>query len=490
MTPDAPSPTEAPSPLDRARVKAYRRLLPILFACYVIAYVDRTNVGLAKLHMMGDLNAQARGDDDARPLFDEEAFGFGAGTCFFVGYLLLEIPGTLLVEKWSARKWICRIMVSWGVIAALTALVKVPWHFYGIRFLLGVAEAGFFPGVIVYLTHWFPSRDRARALSWFLIATPIAQFISPKLTYYLLRIGTDEAIDGAIVRHPLVLGLKGWQWVYIGWGLPAVALGAVVLLFLTDRPRQARWLDDDEREALEAVLAREKAERKAAGGHMTLREAFAHPKVLLLTAAYFFIVTGNYGVEMFLPTILRDWYHPSDRLLTWVLMIPPLGSLFGQLFVGWNSDRTKERRLHAALPILIGAIALGLSLIRGMPLGLMILIFTAAALGTKAYLPAFWTLPSLFLTEAAAAGSIGLINSCGNLGGAVGPWLLGIVKDRTGSFLPGILFLCVSMATSALIILGLGLGRRDARHGLADPDPLADPALGVPGPGATEASVP
>ncbi len=480
MPTDAPSPTEAPSPLDRARVKAYRRLLPILFACYVIAYVDRNNVGLAKLKMTEDL-----------PGFSEGVIGFGAGTCFFVGYLILEIPGTLLVEKWSARKWICRIMVTWGIVAAATALVKVPWHFYGIRFLLGVAEAGFFPGVIVYLTHWFPSRDRARALSWFLIATPIAQFIQPRLSYFLLRIGTDEVkTGGAIVHHPLVLGLKGWQWVYIGWGLPAVALGVLVLFFLTDRPRQARWLDDDERDALETVLAREKAERKAAGGHMTLREAFANPKVLLLTAAYFFIVTGNYGVEMFLPTILRDWYHPSDDLLTWVLMIPPLGSLFGQLFVGWNSDRTKERRLHAALPIYIGAIALGLSLIRGMPLGVMILIFTAAALGTKAYLPAFWTLPSLFLTEAAAAGSIGLINSFGNLGGAVGPWLLGVVKDKTGSFLPGILYLCVSMATSATIIILLGLGRRDAKLGPPVADPMADHALDVPGLGATEAIVP
>ncbi len=164
MTPDSPSPTEAPSPLDRALGKAYRRLLPILFACYVIAYVDRNNVGLAKLHMMDDLNVQAEATGSAGPLFNEEAFGFGAGTCFFVGYLLLEIPGTLLVEKWSARKWICRIMVTWGIVASLTALVKVPWHFYGMRFLLGVAEAGFFPGVIVYLTHWFPSRDRARAL--------------------------------------------------------------------------------------------------------------------------------------------------------------------------------------------------------------------------------------------------------------------------------------------------------------------------------------
>jgi ACS family tartrate transporter-like MFS transporter len=459
-----------PSPLDRARRKAYRRLLPILFACYVIAYVDRNNVGLAKLKMVDDLPSFAVKTDTI--------FGLGQ-TAFFIGYLLLEIPGTLLVEKWSARKWICRIMVTWGMIASLTSLVKVPWHFYGLRFLLGLGEAGFFPGVIVYLTHWFPVRDRARALSWFLIATPIAQFISPLLSYYMLRIGTDEVVGNAIVHHPMLLGLRGWQWMYIGWGLPAIVLGVVVYFFLTDRPRQAMWLEPDERDALENELAREKAQRKAAGGHMTLGEALSNPKVLALTAAYFFIVTGNYGVEIFLPSIIKEWYKPGDRLLSYVLMIPPIGSLVGQLFVGWNSDRTKERRLHAALPIYLGSAALALTLFRGQPLWMMILLFTATALGTKAYLPAFWTLPSLFLTEAAAAGSIGLINSFGNLGGAVGPTVLGFLKDWSGSYLPGILFLSLSMAVSATVIVLLGLGRRTAK-----PEPpagaMADPSHDVP----------
>lgn len=438
------------SALDSARFKAYIRLLPILFLCYVIAYVDRNNVGLAKLKMIDDL-----------PGFNDSVIGWGAGFWFFLGYLLLEIPGTLLVERWSARKWICRIMVTWGIIAACTAFVKVPWHFYGIRFLLGLAEAGFFPGVIVYLTHWFPVRDRAKALSWFLIATPIAQFISPKISYYMLRIGTTETIGTEIVHHPMIAGMKGWQWMYIGWGLPSILLGLVVLTFLTDRPGQAKWLTPEEREALESELAREKAHRKAQGGHMTLREALSNPKVLLLTLAYFFVVTGNYGVEIFLPSILKQWYKPSDQLLTWVLMVPPIGSLVGQLFVGWNSDRTKERRLHAAIPILLASLGLGLSLIRGLPLWAMIGLFTMVALGLKAYLPAFWTLPSLFLTEAAAAGSIGLINSFGNLGGAVGPTALGMISEKTGSFLPGILFLCTSVAASGIVILCLGLGRRD-----------------------------
>src|SRR6185503_3494017 len=209
--------------LDSARRKAYWRLLPILFTCYVIAFIDRTNVAIASLTMTRDL-----------PNFTDAVIGTGAGM-FFLGYLLLEIPGSLIVEKWSARKWICRIMVTWGFAAALTALVKTPAHFYGVRFLLGLAEAGFFPGVIIYLTHWFPGRDRTRALSLFLIATPIAQIASPKISNALLKIGTDETVNGVLVHHPEVLGLEGWQWVYIFWGVPAVVLGVIVLFFLTDR---------------------------------------------------------------------------------------------------------------------------------------------------------------------------------------------------------------------------------------------------------------
>ncbi len=496
---------EPPSPLDRARRKAYLRLIPLLFICYVIAYVDRTNVSIAKLTMSQDM-----------PAFTNRVIGIGAGI-FFLGYFLLEIPGTLLVEKWSARKWISRIMVSWGIVAALTAFVTTPMQFYGARFMLGLAEAGFFPGVIVYLTHWFPVRDRARALSWFLIATPIAQMISPKICNLMLPIGTTvertsvvggrevvelvaypeawglegwqwiyigvkRVVGGRevveLVTHPVVWGLEGWQWIYIAWGVPAVVLGVLVLIFLTDRPRHARWLDPEEREALEAELERERAAHSA-GRHMTVIEALSNPKVLALAAAYFFIVTGNYGVEIFLPSILKDWYRPSNDLLTWVLMIPPVGALLGQLFVGWNSDRTRERRWHAALPIFFGAIALGLTvLVRGpgqplWPLAMMIVLFTVAATGLKAYLPAFWSLPSLFLTQAAAAGSIGLINSVGNLGGFVGPFVLGYVQTETGSFMPGILFLATSMIVSASIIVMLGLGKRTAAPA-PKPEPIDD----------------
>ena len=200
------NPPATVSALDRARSKAYLRLLPLLFLSYAIAYVDRINVGLAKLRMTEEL-----------PGFDNSVIGLGMGI-FFIGYLVLEIPGTLLVERWSARKWICRIMISWGIIAGLTAFVKTPFQFYSVRFFLGLAEAGFFPGVIVYLTHWFPAHDRGRALAWFFIASPVAQFVSPKLSYFLLRIGTTETSGGATVIYPALWGLQGWQWMYIAWG--------------------------------------------------------------------------------------------------------------------------------------------------------------------------------------------------------------------------------------------------------------------------------
>ena len=454
------TPTAPPTALDRARIKAYRRLLPLLFLCYVIAYVDRANVAVAKLTMTRDL-----------PGFDNAVIGFGAGV-FFFGYFLLEIPGTLLVEKWSARKWISRIMISWGIVAALTAAVRTPTQFYVVRFCLGLAEAGFFPGVIVYLTHWFPARDRARALAWFLIATPIAQITSPKISNLLLRIGTDEKINNVMVHHPEVWGLEGWQWVYIFWGIPAVFLGFLVLAFLTDRPGQAGWLDADEREALESELEREKALRKG-GRHMTVLEALSHPKVLMLAAAYFLVVTGNYGVEFFMPSILERWYDLKLDRLTWLIVIPPIGSLVGQLLVGWSSDRTKERRLHTAIPIYLGAAGLAGTLLSRGNLWLTVALFIVALAGLKAYLPAFWTLPSLFLTEAAAAGSIGLINSVGNLGGFLGPYVIGKVETMTGSFRGGILFLSASMAFSATVIVLLGLGRRVEKP-VPELDPLAE----------------
>ena len=448
--PDAP--TSPVSALDRARRKAYWRLLPLLFVCYVIAYVDRANVSIAKLTMTRDL-----------PGFDNAVIGLGAGM-FFLGYFLLEIPGTLLVERWSARKWISRIMITWGIVAALTALVRTPSQFYGVRFFLGLAEAGFFPGIIVYLTHWFPGRDRAKALAWFLVATPFAQILSPKISNALLKVGTDEIINGVTVHHPEFFGLEGWQCVYVFWGIPAVVLGVVVFFALTDRPGQAKWLTAEERDALEQELERERTARSQ-GRRMTVLEALRHPKVLLLALAYFCTVTGSYGIEFFLPSILRDWYGMNFNQLTWLVMLPPALGLVGQLFVGWSSDLHKERRYHAVVPILIGAAAIGLAPFTRGELWLTVLCFMVAFAGFKSYMPAFWSLPSLFLTEAAAAGSIGLINSIGNLGGFLGPTVLGEVEKHTGSFVGGLWFLCFSMGISAGVLFFLGLGHKEtAEH--------------------------
>jgi MFS transporter, ACS family, tartrate transporter len=428
--------------LSRARKKAYVRLIPLLFLSYVVAYIDRVNIAFAKLTMSKDL-----------PAFDTQVIAMGAGL-FFVGYFLLEIPGTLIVERWSARKWIARIMISWGILASLTAWVQTPTQFYVSRFLLGLAEAGFFPGVIVFLTRWFPRKDRARAFALFLMATPVAQVISPLLCNPLLHIGMTEKVDGVLVTHPAVLGLHGWQWVFIVWGLPAVVLGLLVLTRLTDRPAQATWLADDERAALEAEIESERAEHKKTA-HIGLLQALRQPRVLLLALAYFCVVTANYGTEFFLPTFLETWYHLKISNITYLVILPPLFALAAQMLVGHNSDRTGERRLHTAVPIALGALALVLTPFSLGLLPLTMSLLIVARTGIKAYQPAFWTLPSTFLTSTAAAGAVGFINSVGNLGGFVGPNVMGLIQKLTGSFTGGICFLGGMMGLSTLIILYL-----------------------------------
>jgi ACS family tartrate transporter-like MFS transporter len=337
-------------------------------------------------------------------------------------------------------------------------------QFWGVRFLLGLAEAGFFPGVIVYLSHWFPRRDRSRALATFFIAAPISQILAPPISNAMLKFPGGP------------WNLAGWQWVFILWGIPAVVLSFVVLAYLTDRPAQATWLTPEEREALQAELDDEKR-RHAATGHFTIAQALAHPKVLLLALAFFLCTCGNYAVEMQMPSILKDWYKLDVNTVAYLLMIPPIGSLVGQIFVGWNSDRTNERRWHACLPILLGAAAMALiPLTHGdlstLSLGLTVLGFTVALIGFKAYLPAFWTLPGLFLTESAAAASIGFINSVANLGGWIGPTLVGVLKENTDSYDRSLWILSGFMVIGASIIAGLGVGGRPR----AEAEPGAVPA--------------
>lgn len=434
----APTPSQRP-PLDRARFKAFFRLMPILFVCYIIAYIDRNNVAIAKLTMGEDL-----------PAFDSAVFGFGSGI-FFIGYFLLEIPGSLIVEQWSARKWICRIMVTWGIMASATAFVTTPTQFYIVRFLLGMAEAGFFPGVLVYLTHWFPAKDRAKAISMFLVASPIAMIIGPAISQLFIEVGRTTMVEGVPVTNPDLIGLKGWQWIYLFWGLPAVVAGIVVLLFLTDKPKQARWLTDEERIALEEELERDRL-AKGPKSHLPLRKALLNHKVLLLALAYFGIVTANYGIELFLPSILRDWHNLEPKQATLLAIIPPLLVIPAQLFNGWSSDRLQERRWHAVIPVVCGALLISSATLVKHSLPLTIVCFTLGAAGMKAYMPAFWSLPSLFLSSTAAAGTVGFINSVGNLGGFLGPSVLGFVHKNLNSYDYGLYFICLTSLCSAALI--------------------------------------
>jgi MFS transporter, ACS family, tartrate transporter len=345
-------------------------------------------------------------------------------------------------------------MVTWGVVAALTAAVRTPLEFYVARFALGLAEAGFFPGIIVYLTHWFPREDRARALAYFILAQPFAYIVGPPLSYPLLRIGTDEVVLGVMMHRPEVLGLEGWQWVYIAWGLPAVVLGLVVWFAMTDRPAQARWLTPEERSALERALAADRVDGPAVK-HLTVLQALRQPVVLLLAAANFLVVIGHYGVDFFLPSILQDWYGLSLREVTTYVVIPYIGLFAGFLVISWSSDRTGERWLHTSLPMCVGAAALMLAATLRGPLPAAMLLFTLAVVGIRIYLPPFYALPAYFLRGTAAAGAIGFINTIGNLGGAVGPYVIGAVQQSSGGFEGGLYYLCLSIVLSAAIILGL-----------------------------------
>ena len=406
---------------ERARQRVTRRLLPYLLLLYLIAYIDRTNIGVAKLQMQGDLK------------LTDGIIGFGAGI-FFLGYFLLEIPGTLIVERWSARKWIARIMISWGLVAALMGFVGmgplnvigVKAQFYTLRFILGLAEAGFFPGVIVYLSHWFRYEDRGKAKAKFLIGIPLATVVGVPLSR-------------TILENVHWFGLAGWRWVFILEGVPSVLLGIITLFYLTDRPQQARWLPDDEKQWLVNELAREKEQKSSTGG-ADLRAAFRHPQIILLTVLYFFVVTGNYGLNFFLPSITKNMKGMSIVAQTILTTLPYIFCIIAILLVGPSSDRTGERRWHAAVPMLLTGVGMALCVMGGDVMGVVILGLCLAGLAPGGY-PAFWSLPSAFLTGSAAAGAVGLINSVGNLGGFVGPYIVGYLKDATGDYRAAMWFL-------------------------------------------------
>jgi D-galactonate transporter len=406
--------------------------MPYVFLLYIVAFLDRVNVGYAALQMAGDLG------------FSAEVFGFGAGI-FFFGYVILEIPGSVIVERWSARKWIARIMISWGILAVLMAFVKTAMQFYTVRFLLGAAEAGFFPGLIVYLSHWFRYQDRAKAVAWFMAAIPVSNLLGSPISGVLLGVHW--------------LDQPGWRWLFIVEGVPAIILGFITIWYLTDWPREAKWLPEDEKQWIIHELETEKQQRKAVH-QISMWQALKHRDVLLLVGAYFFAVVGFYGLYIWMPTVIKQASGWSDLKVTIVSMVPHLAGLVAMLAAGASSDRTGERRWHAAGLMMVGAIGYVLVILAGANPLLVVAAWCFVAASINGFMPGFWPIPTSFLTESAAAAAIGLINSFGNLGGFVGPYILGYVRTTTNSFNIGLALLALSMVIGAACVLSVRHARQ------------------------------
>lgn len=415
---------------ESARRRITRRLMPFLILVYLAAYLDRANISIAKLQMQGALK------------LTDETIGLGAGI-FFIGYFLLEIPGSLIVERWSARKWLARIMVTWGLIATLTGFIgmapiglSLRTQFYWLRFLLGAAEAGFFPGVVVYLSHWFREQDRPSAKAWFMIAQPLSVVIGLPISRWILE---------TVHWH----GLEGWRWVFILEGIPPIILGFITLRYLTDRPHEAKWLPENEKQWLLDELSRENVARTAAG-RVDIVAAFRQPQTLLLAASFFFIVTGNQAILFFLPSLTDNMKSISVVWRTVVTVLPYIFSVGGILINGYLARRTGRARLHTALPMFLSGISLGLAILSGNHLAFVIAFLCLVGFTFQAYLPVFWSIPSGFLGKSAAATAVGLINSFGNLGGFVGPFIFGYLRTATGSYRTGLWCL-----TGCMVIAGV-----------------------------------
>jgi|SRR5579884_1181019 len=406
----------------RAVRRVTRRLLPFLFLLYIVAFLDRVNVGYAGLQMTRELH------------FSNAVFGFGSGI-FFIGYVLLEVPGTVLVEVWSARKWIARIMITWGIVAAFTGFIQTAHQFYWARFILGVAEAGFFPGVIVYLTHWYRTQDRARSVAKFMSAIPLSQVIGAPISAGLMNIHW--------------LGWSGWRWLLILEGAPAIVLGIVTLFYLTDRPEQASWLPEDEREWLVGELEVDRKIR-ASAGHASLWRALLNRNVLLLTIAYFCGTTTQYGFSLWLPKILEKLSGFTPVQVALIAAIPYLVSWPAMVLIAWMSDRTGERRLHVAGCLVVAGLALWASQYTGASVALGITMFSIALAGINGRLGAFWALPASLLGGTAAAAAIGGINAIGNVGGFVGPYIVGFLSNKSGHYETGMAFLIGSAFVGAV----------------------------------------
>lgn len=401
------------------------RLIPFLFLLYVVAWLDRVNVGFAALQMNQDLG------------FSSSVYGFGAGV-FFAGYALFEVPSNLVLARVGARLWIARIMFTWGLISIATMFIRDSLSFYVLRFLLGVAEAGFFPGIIYYLGDWYPARQRARAVGWFMAAIPLSIVFGGPLAGLLLEL------------HGL-LGLAGWQWLFLLEGIPAVLLAFVTLVVLTDHPEQARWLTPEEKQWLGETIRAEQTRARELH-RLGLMRALLHPTVWLLALILLACQTGSYGLSLWIPQILKDLSGFSDFKVGIITAVPYLAAAVGMVLIGAHSDRTGERIMHIAVPTMFAVVGFCLSALLTSPLPGMIAL-TIAAVGDLGSRGPFWALPGRFLSGSASAGGIALINTVASLGGFIGPYAVGVVRDMTGSYTGGLLFLAALLCVGIICTL-------------------------------------
>jgi MFS transporter, ACS family, tartrate transporter len=406
----------------RTMRKVYLRLLPFAILTYFLCYLDRINVGFAALTMNKALG------------LTPWSYGFAAGA-FFWGYFLFEVPSNIILEKVGARLWIARIMITWGILSGATALCTGPWSFMTVRFFLGLAEAGFYPGIVLFLTYWFPDRHRGRINAGFTLALPMAVALGAPISTGLLE------LDG-------LFQIAGWQWMFIAEAVPTVLIGIVVLFYVTDRPANAHWLDDEERQWLSGVLAHERHQIEAEHT-ISFWRSFFEPKVLLLTLNYLGIVTASLGMLIFLPQIVKQLGF-TNMQVGWASMIPYLCGAVSMMTWGWVSDRMGERRWNlfgACVVATIGLIIAGL----GVGTAWALVGMSIAAIGFYGSKGMFWSMPSMFLTGSAAAAGIAWINSLGNLGGFFGPSIVGFVRDRSGSFAGGLYALAAFSLMSAVV---------------------------------------
>ena len=400
------------------------RIVPFIMLLYFVAFIDRVNIGFAALTINKDLG------------FSSSVFGFGAGI-FFWGYFLFEVPSNIILHRIGARIWIARVMISWGLVSAAMAFVQGATSFYVLRFLLGAAEAGFFPGIILYLSYWFPARQRAAVTALFMAAAPLFTVLGSPLS-------------GALLEMDGLLSLKGWQWLFVLEALPAVLLGFVVLKFLTDRPEQAKWLGEAERNWLVATMNAENADKAATASHSIWR-GLADPRVLALSLVYFGTSAGLYTLGVWAPQIIKQ-FGLSSLQVGFLNAVPPTIAILAMLVWARHSDRTGERAWHVMLACLLAAIGLGLA---GSATGVAAVLaaLTLVNIGISSSKPPLWSMPTLFLSGPAAAAGIATINSIGNLGGFVGPAMIGWIKDQTGSFVGGLYFVGLLLILSAVLTL-------------------------------------